>query len=144
MLLMQVKAVSNEILDFFGHSLSAPSKSAFTQQRYKLLPEGWDFLFHSYVTQCRSLSDNLYCGYRLLSCDGSDANIAKNPSDERTFIHEGEKVSTMNYSTHHISSTNTTRVIFLITSNKDKSCSMDRIRQACEQALHTIPQSSNT
>lgn len=91
MLLMQGKAVSNEILDFFGHSLSAPSKSAFTQQRYKLLPEGWDFLFHSFVTQCRSLSDNLYCGYRLLSCDGSDANIARNPSDERTFIHEGEK-----------------------------------------------------
>ena len=91
MLLMQDKAVSNEILDFFGHSLSAPSKSAFTQQRYKLLPEGWDFLFHSFVTQCRFLSDNLYCGYRLLSCDGSDANIARNPSDERTFIHEGEK-----------------------------------------------------
>lgn len=68
-----------------------PSKSAFTQQRYKLLPEGWDFLFHSFVTQCRPLSDNLYCDYRLLACDGSDVNIARNPSDERTFIHEGEK-----------------------------------------------------
>ncbi|WP_308609475.1 hypothetical protein [uncultured Eubacterium sp.] len=44
MLQMQSKSVSNEILDFFEHSLSAPSKSAFTQQRYKLLPEGWDFL----------------------------------------------------------------------------------------------------
>ena len=41
MLQMQSKSVSNEILDFFEHSLSAPSKSAFTQQRYKLLPEGW-------------------------------------------------------------------------------------------------------
>ena len=91
MLLMQGKTVSNEILDFFSHFLSAPSKSAFTQQRYKLLPEGWDFLFHSFVTQCRSLSDDLYCGYRLLACDGSDVNIARNPSDERTFIHEGEK-----------------------------------------------------
>lgn len=91
MLLMQGKAVSNEILDFFSHSLSAPSKSAFTQQRYKLLPEGWDFLFHSFVTQCRSLSDNLYRGYRLLACDGSDVNIARNPADERSFIHEGER-----------------------------------------------------
>ena len=44
MLQMQSKSVSNEILDFFEHSLSAPSKSAFTQQRYKLLTEGWDFL----------------------------------------------------------------------------------------------------
>mgnify|MGYP000193309981 CR=1 FL=1 len=82
---MHISIMVNEILDFFEHSLFAPSKSAFTQQRYKLLPEGWDFLFHSFVTQCRSLSDDLYCGYRLLACDGSDVNIARNPSDERNF-----------------------------------------------------------
>ena len=46
MLQMQSKSVSNEILDFYEHSLQAPSKSAFTQQRYKLQPEGWNFLFH--------------------------------------------------------------------------------------------------
>ena len=91
MLQMQSKSVSNEILDFFEHSLSAPSKSAFTQQRYKLLPEGWDFLFHSFVNQCRTLSDNLYNSYRLLACDGSDVDISRNPADERTFIHEGKK-----------------------------------------------------
>lgn len=91
MIQMQSKSVSNEILDFFGHSLSTPSKSAFTQQRYKLQPEGWNFLFHSFVMQCRSLSDHLYHGYRLLACDGSDVNIARDPSDEKTFIHEGEK-----------------------------------------------------
>lgn len=38
MLQMQSKSVSNEISDFFEHSLSAPSKSAFTQQQYKLQP----------------------------------------------------------------------------------------------------------
>lgn len=38
------------------------------------------------------MSDGLYCGYRLLACDGSDVNITRAPSDERTFIHEGEKV----------------------------------------------------
>lgn len=91
MLQMQSKSVSNEILDFFEHSLFAPSKSDFTQQRYKLLPEGWDFLFHSFVNQCRTLSDNLYNGYRLLACDGSDVNISHNLADERTFIHEDEK-----------------------------------------------------
>lgn len=77
--------------DFYEHYLSAPSKSAFTQQRYKLLPEGWNFLFHTFVEQCRTLSDSLYRGYRLLACDGSDASITRAPSDERTFIHEGEK-----------------------------------------------------
>ena len=64
---------------------------AFTQQRYKLLPDGWNFLFHTFVSKCRSLSDQLYQGYRLLACDGSDVNIARDPSDERTFIHEGQK-----------------------------------------------------
>ena len=49
MLQMQSKSVSNEILDFYEHSLSAPSKSAFTQQRYKLQPEGWNFLFHTFA-----------------------------------------------------------------------------------------------
>ena len=91
MLQMQGKSVSNELLDFYEHSLSAPSKSAFTQQRYKLQPEGWNFLFHSFVNRAHTLSDNLYNGYRLLACDGSDVNIARDPSDERTFIHKGEK-----------------------------------------------------
>ena len=89
--LSQLKTVLNNCIDeleqihFLFSRNPEPSKSAFTQQRYKLLPEGWDFLFHSFVTQCRSLSDDLYCGYRLLACDGSDVNIARNPSDERNF-----------------------------------------------------------
>ena len=118
MLQMQSKSVSNEILDFFEHSLSAPSKSAFTQQRYKLLPEGWNFLFHSFVNQCRTLSDNLYNGYRLLACDGSDVNISYNPADERTFIHEGEK----GYNAIHINAlydiTNKTYCDFLVQGKK--------------------------
>ena len=91
MLQMQSKSVSNEILDFFEHSLSAPAKSSFTQQHFKLQPEGWSFLFHIFVEQCRELSDQPYHGYRLLACDGSNVNIARDPDDERTFIHEGEK-----------------------------------------------------
>jgi len=118
MLQMQSKSVSNEILDFFEHSISAPSKSAFTQQRYKLQPEGWNFLFHSFVEQCRTLSDNLYQGYRLLACDGSDVNIARDPFDDRTFIHEGEK----GYNAIHINAlydiTNQTYCDFLVQGKK--------------------------
>lgn len=91
MIQMQSKSVSNEVLDFFEHSLSSPSKSAFTQQRYKFLPEGWNFLFHQFLAESRSFSNRLYKGCRLLACDGSDVNISRNPSDERTFIHEGER-----------------------------------------------------
>lgn len=118
MLQMQSKSVSNEILDFFEHSLSAPSKSAFTQQRYKLLPEGWDFLFRSFANRCHTLSDNLYNGYRLLACDGSDVNISRNPADERTFIHEGVK----GYNAIHINAlydiTNKTYCDFLVQGKK--------------------------
>ncbi len=90
MIQMQSKSVSNEILDFFDHSVTAPSKSAFTQRRYKFLAEGWHYLFHLFLTESRPLSDRLYNGYRLLACDGSDVNIARDPSDKRTFIHEGQ------------------------------------------------------
>ena len=118
MLQMQSKSVSNEILDFFEHSLSAPSKSAFTQHRYKLQPEGWNFLFHTFTEQCRALSDSLYRGYRLLACDGSDVNITRDPSDERTFIHEGEK----GYNAVHINAlydiTNKTYCDFLVQGKK--------------------------
>ena len=118
MLQMQSKSVSNEILDFYEHSLSAPSKSAFTQQRYKLQPEGWSFLFHTFAEQCRALSDSLYRGYRLLACDGSDVNITRDPSDERTFIHEGQK----GYNAVHINAlydiTNKTYCDFLVQGKK--------------------------
>lgn len=118
MLQMQGKSISNEILDFFEHSLGAPSKSAFTQQRYKLQPEGWHFLFHIFVEQCRALADRLYQGYRLLACDGSDVNIVRDPSDERTFIHEGET----GYNAIHINAlydiTNRTYCDFLVQGKK--------------------------
>ena len=87
MLQMQGKAVSNEILDFFSHSLSAPSKSAFTQQRYNLLPEGWDFLFYSFVTQCRSLTDNLYCGFRMKDIGSNGILSAYDLPDEEFDTH---------------------------------------------------------
>ena len=118
MLQMQSKSVSNEIMEFFDHSLSSPTKSAFTQQRYKLLPDGWNFLFHTFVEQCHVLSDQRYRGYRLLACDGSDVNIAREPSDERTFIHEGEK----GYNAIHINAlydiTNRTYCDFLVQGKK--------------------------
>lgn len=86
----QSKTLSNEVMDYFGHSTESPSKSAFVQQRDKILVEGWNYLFHSFHRECRSFQNKTYLGYRLLACDGSDVNIARNPLDEETFIHEGE------------------------------------------------------
>ena len=64
MIQMQSKSLPNEVLDYFGHTVDAPTKSAFIQQRDKFLPEGWDYLFHSFVTECRSFNTILHQGYR--------------------------------------------------------------------------------
>lgn len=90
MIEFQSKSLPNEVMDYFGHSILAPTKSAFIQQRDKVLVEGWDFLFHSFARECLNLKNVTYKGYRLLACDGSDSNIYRNSSDEETFIHEGE------------------------------------------------------
>ena len=89
MLQMQSKSVSNEILDFFEHSLSAPSKSAFTQQRYKLLPEGWNFLFHSFVK---------FRIARIRLDNGTYICIATNLSEEEFLLEEINKLYRMRWS----------------------------------------------
>ena len=89
MIEFQNKSLPNEVMDFFGHSLAAPTTAAFIQQRDKILIEGWDYLFHLFNQECSKLQFSTYRGYRLLACDGSDSNIYRNTSDEETFIHQG-------------------------------------------------------
>ena len=86
----QSKSLPNEVMGFFGHTNECPTASAFVQQKYKFLHEGWDYLFHLFVSEGYSLRNNTYHGYRLLACDGSDVNIARNPDDKETYIHEGK------------------------------------------------------
>ena len=88
---MQGKSLPNEILDFWDHSLDSPTSSAFIQQREKLLPEAFGFLFRMFCDRTMPYQDRLYKGYRLIAADGSDADICRNPNDAETFIHEGEK-----------------------------------------------------
>lgn len=90
MIELQSKSLPNEVMDHFGHTTDAPTVSAFVQQRQKILTEGWSYLFHSFVTECEPLHSRTYRGYRLLACDGSDVNIYRDPSDDESFIHEGE------------------------------------------------------
>lgn len=88
---MQSKSLPNEVLDFWNHSLDAPTSSAFIQQREKILPEAFDFLFHLFCDETLGMQNRLHKGYRLVAADGSDADIYRNPNDGETFIHEGEK-----------------------------------------------------
>ena len=71
---LQGKSLPNEVLDFFDHSVNAPTSSAFIQQRKKVLTEAWDYLYHSFVQECSPFSNLSRYGYRIFACDGSDVN----------------------------------------------------------------------
>lgn len=75
--------MSKELLDYFDFNVSTPYVSAYTQQRSKVLPEDFEYLFHSF-TQANLASQNNYKGYRLVACDGSNLTIAINPNDSET------------------------------------------------------------
>jgi len=62
--------LNHEIMDFFGLDPSIGTSSAFIQQRTKILPEVFEFLF-CYFTK-RVDENKLYHGLRLLAVDGSD------------------------------------------------------------------------
>lgn len=87
----QSKSLPCEVLDLWGHSADAPTASALIQQRNKIMPEGFRFLFNHFSSSTLPLQERLHKGFRLVAVDGSDINIYRNPDDEETFIHEGEK-----------------------------------------------------
>lgn len=80
---MEGRSVDNELLDFFDFSPHCASASAFNQQRSKILPEAFDYLFHTFTE--RVAKPKTWNGYRLLACDGTDINIFRNPNDLETY-----------------------------------------------------------
>jgi Transposase DDE domain. len=88
---MESGSLKKELLDLFHYKADTATASAFNQQREKILPEALEFLFREFnkaFSQYRT-----YRGYRLLACDGTDLNIARNPSDQENYFQSkpGEK-----------------------------------------------------
>lgn len=75
--------MSKELLDYFDFNANTPTVSAYTQQRSKVLPEVFEFLFKSFTKE-NLTHENNYKGYRLVACDGSNLTIATNPNDAET------------------------------------------------------------
>lgn len=89
---MEGGTLQNELLKYYDHALDTPTKSAFCQQREKVSPEAFEFLFWEFTKSLVSLdAPKTMKGYRLLACDGSDINIPYNPLDKDTFQQNGEK-----------------------------------------------------
>ncbi|MPQ45198.1 IS4 family transposase, partial [Clostridium tarantellae] len=76
-------SIRKELLDFSEYSIKTPTPSAFVQQRNKILPSAFEYLFKEFT----SLSNNykLFRGYRVLAADGSVVNIAHNKDDKSTY-----------------------------------------------------------
>lgn len=83
LLSMEGNSLQKELYDFFEYSTDTATASAFVQQRDKICPEALEILFHEFNE--RFAEYKTYEGYRLLACDGSDLNIARNPNDESTY-----------------------------------------------------------
>lgn len=89
-------SMNKELLDYFDFSTTTPSVSAYNQQRAKVLPEAFEFLFHKFTDE--NLPPNsLYKGSKLIACDGSNLTITTNPNDPET-CQKSNQFS--NYSNH--------------------------------------------
>lgn len=91
LLTMEGDCIKEEIYRYFGRTKEAPSKSAFYRQRRKLNFQALAtllFLFN------QKLPKELYNGkYQLIACDGSAADIFRNPEDPDTFFEANGKSS---------------------------------------------------
>lgn len=88
--------MNKELLDFFDFDVNAPTVSAYTQQRAKVLPEAFEYLFHAF-TEENAQTKNSYEGYQLLACDGSNLSIAPNPNDMKTLWKSNQFGATGNH-----------------------------------------------
>ena len=84
---MKGGSLNKELYEFFGRDPEAiVTSSAFIQQRDKLTPELFEYLFREFTASIDNLET--YKGYRLLAVDGSDINVAYDKNSD-TYIKAG-------------------------------------------------------
>lgn len=83
-LMMEGGSLRKELLDLNQYKIDTATVSAFNQQREKILPEAFQFLFYEFNNRFQDFST--YNDYRLIACDGSDLNIACDPKNEETYF----------------------------------------------------------
>lgn len=76
-------SMNKELLDYFDFNPDLPTVSAYTQQRSKILPDAFAYLFYEFMNSVEN-QNNLFDGYRIIACDGSNLSIATNPMDAET------------------------------------------------------------
>lgn len=99
LLTMEADCIKEELYHYFGRTTDAPSKAAFYKQRQKLKDDALRSLLISFNRTCKK---HLLNGkYSLIACDGSSADIFRNPNDPDTFFEPNGK-STKGFNQIHI------------------------------------------
>ena len=81
---MEGNTLAHELRHYFSFSLNMPTVSAFVQRRALISPDAFLYLFHTFNFAIPF--ENLFEGYRLIACDGTDLNIARNPEDKENYF----------------------------------------------------------
>jgi hypothetical protein len=88
LLSMGGNSLYKELLEAQGYDANTATTSAFVQQRDKILPFAFEFLFREFTDALTETKTHK--GYRLLAADGSDLHIATNPDDRDTYFQTNE------------------------------------------------------
>lgn len=99
LLTMEADCIKEELYRYFGRTTDAPSKAAFYKQRQKLKESALRLLLFSFNKRCKKRLLNEK--YSLIACDGSAADIFRNPDDSDTFFEPNGK-STRGFNQIHI------------------------------------------
>lgn len=99
LLTMEGDCIKEELYRYFGRSTDTPSEAAFYKQRKKVKEDAFRSLLVSFTQKCQK---KLLKGkYSLVACDGSAADIFRNPDDSDTFFEPNGK-STRGFNQIHI------------------------------------------
>ena len=79
---MEGKSLPNELTDMFNNLESAPTVSAFVQQRDKVKPEAFEAVFNKFTSGIETNTGKM----AILAVDGSDVRLPDNPDDKSTYL----------------------------------------------------------
>ena len=88
------QSLNKELVDYFKETEGFATKSAFVQQRDKILPESFKYLLHRFNEL--SFDDKTYEGYYLYACDGTSVNVPLNPANQETHVNRSKNYGGFN------------------------------------------------
>lgn len=77
------KSIYSELLDYTGYAVDTPTPSGFVQQRSKLLPYAFEYLFKRFTKTYMKLKT--FNGYRMIAVDGSILISAANSNEPASY-----------------------------------------------------------